>query len=256
MRSIFILLVWSVLILSRPATAETLTIVSDYWFPMNGEPDSDMPGYMIELSKAIFEPHNIKIIYKILPWERAVKQTRVGTYNCVVGAYKSDTPDFIFPKSHWGYDSPKFYTEVMDSWDYDGTLASLNNRKIGVIQGYNYEDSFDDYAKANSGIHIQFSRGESALETNIKKLLAGRIDTLLDSSSVVNAKLNEMNKGNTLREAGNIIEPVKMYIACSPRLLTSKRYADIIDNETQRLTKNGELQKILRKYGLRMWKAN
>jgi hypothetical protein len=162
MRFILIILNWFMLLLPRLATAETLTIVSDHRYPMNGKSRSEMPGYMIELSKAIFKPHNIKVIYKTLPWERAVKQ----------------------------------------------------------------------------------------------HAMAPRIYTLLDSSSVVHVKLKELNKGNTLREAGNIIEPVKMFIACSPKLSSSQRYVYIIDKETQRLIKSGELQKIQSKYSLNLWSAN
>jgi polar amino acid transport system substrate-binding protein len=248
-----IILVSIVLLICRPLAAETLTIVSDHWYPMNGDPTSTTPGYMIELAQAVFKPYNIKVDYKTLPWERAVKQTREGHYNCVVGAYKSDTPDFIFPDSHWGFDSPKFFTALTDPWHFTGLLTSLGDRKIGIIQGYTYEDKFDEYAKKNSGLHVQFVRGESALETNIKKLLAGRINTFIDSSSVVYAKLNEMKLDYTLKEAGSIIQPIRMYMACSPNMESSRRYTDIINKETARLIASGELEKILNRYGLKMW---
>lgn len=248
------LLVFIITILNTlSAHSETLTIASDYWYPMNGEPAAEKPGYMIEIATAIFKPHNINIEYKLMPWERSVIQTRSGTYNCVVGAYKTDTPDFIFPKEHWGFDTPKFFTLKDDPWIFNGSIASIKERNIGLIQGYNYYSEFDEYAKKQTGMHIQYARSEIGLETNIKKLFAGRIDTLVESSNVLHAKLNELGKSGTLKESGNITKPVAMYMACSPKLASSERFINIINQDFLKLKQTGKLNTILNRYGLEAW---
>lgn len=233
-------------------SGETLTITADEWYPMNGQPESDKPGYMIEMATEIFKPHNIQINYKLTPWERAVKQTRAGTYNCIIGTYQSDAPDFLFPEQHWGWDTPTFFTKKEDPWYYSGSIDSLNNRKLGLIQGYSYFEALDKHSKLNEGLHFQFAKGKSGLKTNIKKIMAGRIDTLIESESVLKAKLNDMGLKNTLKMAGNSASS-RMYIACSPKLATSKKYINIINKGFDTLLESGRLKEILAKYGLPMW---
>jgi polar amino acid transport system substrate-binding protein len=252
MRSTLLLLI---IIFTSTAASQTLTIAADEWYPMNGTPGANKPGYMIELANAIFSRHNITVQYSLLPWERAVEQTREGLYSCVVGAYHSDTPDFIFPKQHWGLDNPKFFIKKEDNWRYTGDVNSLTDRKVGLITGYSYTEAFDDYAKKQDTIHIQFTRGNNALETNIKKLRIGRIDTLVESAHVMNAKLKNLGIPGALKEAGNISAPVKMYMACTPKHQSSQLFVDIIDNEMKNLETSGELKTILKRYGLTPWKV-
>jgi polar amino acid transport system substrate-binding protein len=233
--------------------SQTLTIVADEWYPMNGVPGNSKPGYMIELAKAIFSRHNITVEYSLLPWKRAVKQTRSGAYNCVVGAYKSDAPDFIFPDQHWGIDTPMFFVKKSDNWLYSGELSSLKKRKIGIITGYNYTDDFDNYIKNKDTTHIQFSHGTTALETNIKKLTKGRIDTLIESTYVLDAKLKKMGIADTIKKAGSITQPLEMYIACTPALPSSKAFINIINKEMTNMKNSGELKEILSRYKISPW---
>jgi len=85
---------------SISAWSETLTIRADEWFPMNGDPDSSNPGYMIDFAKAVFEPKGIKVDYALMPWKRALYEVRKGNNDCVVGAYESEAPGFLFPDEH------------------------------------------------------------------------------------------------------------------------------------------------------------
>ena len=55
MNSIRVMLL-AILFFPFSAIAENVvTIRADNWYPMNGEPSADQPGYMIELATAIFK---------------------------------------------------------------------------------------------------------------------------------------------------------------------------------------------------------
>jgi len=77
--------------------AETISLVADEWPPFNGVPDSQNEGFIVDVAKAIFEKNGIHIVYEILPWKRAVEMTREGLNNGIIGATKTEAPDFIFP---------------------------------------------------------------------------------------------------------------------------------------------------------------
>lgn len=246
-----LLLLW--VLFSTQLHAETLVIAADDWFPMNGNPQSDFPGYMIEIAKEIFAKKNIDVQYELVPWERALNQTRKGLYNCVVGAYKKDAPDFEFPNLPWGYDNPSFFVPAMDSWTYDGKIESLHSRKIGVIEGYTYTKEFDSYSHNNRGMKIQIATGDHALEINLRKLFAGRIDTLLENEYVVNAKLATKTNRFPLKNAGALSKAIPIYFACSPNLPTSKTYVKWADQQLTKLRKTGRLKAILSRYQLADW---
>lgn len=241
------------MLVSAVVDADTLRVRADPWFPMNGDPNGEKPGYMIELAKAVFEPKGIKVDYQVMPWSRAVQQTREGYFDCVVGAYKSDTRDFIFPEQHWGLDLPQFFIAEEDNWRYSGNLNDLATRKVGIIADYFYEEGFDAYAQDHKGLNFQFMTGSDPLKKNIEKFLARRIDTILESRLVMKAKLKQMGLTGQLKSAGDLIPPVAMYIACSPALESSKQYVQWVDEGTKAMKQDGRLERLLARYGVPPW---
>ncbi|MDX1695915.1 MAG: ABC transporter substrate-binding protein, partial [Ketobacteraceae bacterium] len=59
-----------------------LSIRADRWYPMNGDPYAEKPGYMIELARLIMADHGYKVDYRILPWKRALKYVAKGRADC------------------------------------------------------------------------------------------------------------------------------------------------------------------------------
>ena len=244
----------SALLLTSSLThADTISIRADNWFPMNGDPNSATPGYMIELATRIFGDAGHTVDYRTMPWERAVSSVREGKFDCVVGAYTDDAPDFVYPAESWGLDEAKFYIQKGDKWRYTG-LDSIASIKIGLIGGYAYDEAFDKYIEENNKGNYQFIKGDNALENNIKKVLAGRLTATVESPPVMQAKLKHMGLEGEIISAGDLGEASNIYIACSPAKSSSKVLMDLVDEGTNKLRQSGELQKILDKYGLKDWK--
>ena len=247
------LLLASVFLLSTLSHANTVTIRADEWYPINGVPGSKNPGYMIELAQVILAKHGHTVEYRSMPWERSLKEVRRGSFDCVVGAYKEDAPDFIFPDTAWGSIESTFYVKNETAWRYTN-MDSVKNIVIGAIGGYAYSEEFDEYIKQNRGKgKVQVINANNALEQNIKKLLLGRIGAVIESHLVMEAKLKSMNATNKVKSAGVLVEAENMYIACSPAKSTSKEYVKLFSGGIKELRTSGELKKILDKYGLKDW---
>lgn len=236
---------------STPMLAEIVTIRADRWFPINGEPDSPTPGYMIEMATRIFKEAGLSVDYQPIPWKRAIVFVREGRHDCVVGANKQDTPDFVFPNSSWGTDSAIIYVKKGEKWRYQG-LSSLASIHLGLIGGYAYNATVNQFIKENKD-RLQLLSGDNALENNIKKLLLGRITATIESPLVMSAKLKEMGLEGEIIPAGQVGETVDMYIACSPAKKSSKTLIKLVDEGTQKLRQSGELKTILDKYGVQDW---
>lgn len=244
--------VWFVLgaVTSGSVLADTITIRSDEWYPINGQPGSDRPGFMIELAQRIFSEAGHTVDYQLMPWERAVDSVRAGSFDCVVGAYIEDAPDFIFPDEHWGMDSTGFFVRDESNWQFSG-LDSLRSESIAVINGYSYGEELDEMI-ANSTGNFQGLGGNDALEKNIRKLEARRVDILIESPSVMLAKLDELGVTG-IKAAGTLGAPTPMYIACSPAKASSAEYVRLVDEGTRRLRASGELSAIMARYGMTDW---
>ena len=244
-------------LLSGACQADTIRIRSDEWYPMNGDPNAKHPGYMIDLAKVIFEAEGHNIDYKVMPWKRALAETRAGNSNCVVGAIKNEAPDFLYPKNNWGIDQAAIYVIKNESeknhWRYDGKLSSLIKRKTGVILGYFYGDDLNVYFKKNAGDAFEFVSADRPLRQNIRKLLSGRINGVIETIPVMDAQLKQLGLANKIVFAGSVGKRSLLYIACGPGNKNNQKYIDLIDRIMPDLRKSGELQKILMPYGLSLW---
>ena len=239
--------------LCYPAFADpTVRIRADVWFPMNGEPGSDQPGYMIEFAQAIFGARGYQVDYRVMPWSRSLLNVSLGLSDCVVGAYKEDAPGFVFPETSWGENQNLFWKRADSEWHFDGDLSSLEGLQIGLIRNYAYSPGFDA-VMATDPPGAEFLSANNALDQNIQKLMLGRIDVTVESRVVMERQLEELGLVDTIVPAGRLGDPNPMYIACSPEKPESQRYVEWVDVGTAELRETGELQAILARYGLRDW---
>jgi polar amino acid transport system substrate-binding protein len=212
------------------------------------------PGYLVDIATVIFEKRGYTIDFQLLSWNRAVDEARKGHIDGIVGAYKEEAPDFIFPNDNLGKTTIAFFVRKESNWNYSGT-NSLNAVDIGVIDGYSYgERNFDHYVSGFKGTQkIQLAVGEDPLPKNIRKLLLGRIDATLDDITVTTRAIKLLGYTDHFRQAGILSKDNPVYIAFSPNLPESKEYAKILSTGLVELRQSGKLKKILAAYNVVDW---
>lgn len=250
---IIMLVVFTVFQTSSETCADVITLVADEWCPYNCVPNTDTPGFMIEIAKYAFERLGHTIHYTLIPWTRAIRGTREGHYDGIVGTGRKETHDFVFPEHELGFAVHIFYVKQGAAWKYTG-LGSLEQISLGVIRDYSYGNLYETYIKPNKADEnrIQMVSGNTGLIRNIKKLLAGRIDALVEDRAVFQYFLYQTKTPDRFAEAGVAYEE-KVYIAFSPDHPHAQRYAKILSDAIVELRTSGKLDTILGKYGLRDW---
>jgi polar amino acid transport system substrate-binding protein len=233
--------------------AEEIVLAADEWCPYNCAPDDDHPGFMIDIAKYAFAKAGHTVRYELLPWARAIVWVREGIYQGIVGAGRDETPDFIFPDIELGKATHTFYIKKGGSWKYEG-VASLQAISLGVILDYSYGNLYEDYIRPNvkSG-RIQVIGGKNALGLNVKKLLHGRIDALVEDAAVFQHHLYATRTPNEFIDAG-VAHTEEVYIAFSPNVDQSRAYAKILTDAMIELRSTGKLYDILSKYGVNDWR--
>ena len=241
---------------SLTAAAETITIVADEWPPFNAKPDSDAEGYMVDIARAVFEAKGISVEYRNVPWKRAIVGTKAGKYTGAIGASKNDAEGFIFPEEKLARNVLAFYVKKGNPWRFRG-LESIKEIHLGTIGGYDYRRWLSEYIQANSEKQdkVQVITGDVPLQRNINKLLAGRIDVVVDNEASIRWVAKRLGVLDEIKAAGYGQEPSYCYIAFSPGLPQSLKYAKLLSDGIVELRANGNLQKILDKYGLLDWQT-
>lgn len=231
--------------------AQTLTIGADVWCPMNCEPGTERPGYMVEIARAVFEPVGIEVVYEVMPWARAVEASRVGLLDGVIGALREEAPDFLFPDRPLGVAQGAFLVRADDPWRFEG-YESLAGRVVGTVLDYGYGEEFEALVE-DGRVIAEPAAGDYPLESNFRKLEAGRIDVVIDSLPVLLAELQRtgMNDGRFVMAGKDT--PNWMHIAFSPANPDSERYARMLAVGVERLSRSGALGSILDRYGLEDW---
>jgi polar amino acid transport system substrate-binding protein len=230
--------------------ADEITLAADEWCPYNCAPDSKEPGWMVELATAILTKAGHKVTYKIVPWTRAIAEARRGTFNGIIGAAKTDAPDFVFPDVPFGESRFSLYAKAGTDWQYTG-VESLAGQVLGAIRDYSYGDPIDEYLKKHQSDDdkVQLVSGETALMSNVNKLLKGRVTTVVEDPAVMAHFLKETGLVGSLREAGQGV-PQGIYVAFSPSNPKSKEYADLLTKGIREMKTSGEYDKIRSRYGV------
>jgi polar amino acid transport system substrate-binding protein len=243
-------------VFSGALKAETITLVADAWPPFNGIPESNREGYMVDIVREIFTEQGYGIHYKLLPWKRAVAETRKGNFDGVIGASPSDAVGFIFPEQELTRNVLSFYVKKDNPWKYTG-VESLQQLSLGVIHGYDYRQWLNDYVSKHSKDkqQVQIVTGEDPLRRNLKKLINNRLDVIVDNEAAIRSVAKSMGILADIKAAGYGTEPSFCYIAFTPNRPSSKQYADILSQGIISMRKSGRLQEILDKYGLQDWRA-
>lgn len=241
------------LTLSPWGFSETLTIAADPWLPYTGSQKEGKVGYLIEIAQLIFPPQGIEIEFKSMPWTRSVEEARKGMIQAIAGAYKTDAPDFIFTQKPQGILKDCFYVLKENPWRFQ-TLLSLESIALGVTNGYSYGEALDAYIEKNkeNPKRIQSLSGENTLDQNLTKLQKKRIDVLVEGNTVLNYKIKDQNLKIELKNAG-VNEIHEVYIAFSPKIPQSKKYAELLERGIEKLRTSGKLKAILDSYGIADW---
>lgn len=241
-------LVIAALVAAPVVFAETIRLRADSWFPVNGDPAAARPGYGIEVLSRVWSRYTLD--YQLMPWARSLDAVRAGDADCVIGAFPSDAPDLLYPRQPLGKDGVGVYVLQADSWVYDG-VESLQRRNVAVISEYSYGDELDKWlGDPRNAIRVQMAHGAEALEGNIRKLLAGRVDVLLESPMIMNNALRRLNLDRLVRLAGEGQAAQPFYIACTPGNPGVAEWLEAFDRGVLALKASGEWQELLSSYGI------
>jgi polar amino acid transport system substrate-binding protein len=235
-----------------------ITIVADEWCPYNCEENSTLQGFMVDIARAIFAKRGIEVEYKVVPWERALDMTKNGTYDGAIAVNIKEGAQLILPKKEQAISKYEFFILDDSKWEFKG-IESLKGHSLGCVSGYTYGNlqSYIDANKTDNTV-IQEINSDNASTINLKKLLARRVNVVIEDSLVMNSLISSTSNMFNVKSGGFLVDkPDKntdyTYIGFSPNKPYSKELAQILSDGTIEMEKSGEIDTIMSKYGVHTW---
>jgi polar amino acid transport system substrate-binding protein len=239
-----------------PRSEKRIVLVADAWPPYNNDVGSEREGFMIDVARAVFEPRGYEVDYLNVPWRRALAGTRDGTYDGAVAASRTEGPELVFPECELLRTHPAFYVRSDSTWEFRGP-SSLDGVALGAIRGYDYVDWLNNYIDANQGRpeRVQVVSGDSPLQQNLRKLVAGRIDVLVDNEGTIRYVARQLGLLDRIRPAGSDPTESLCYIPFSPATGRGQEQAAILSRGIRELHASGELARLLSSYDIPHWET-
>lgn len=230
---------------SQFALAETITVVADLWCPYNCQPGSDKAGIALDILKKAFPDATIS--YQLMDWDSAITRTRAGEFDGIVGAARSDAPDFIFPTKSFAYTRNCVYVPDKSTWKFTG-YNDLAKIRLGVIKAYTYGEEIDNYVKQAIPESLLVADSDKPLNDLIDALDSGKIDALVSDKNVFAYTVAELGKRDDYRMDG-CGEQDDLYVAFSPaNKQRSQKLADQLSAGIDTLAKNRLMPTIYSRY--------
>lgn len=248
------------LFFSAIVSSTPIKLGTDEWCPYVCNPltDDGHEGYLVDIAKAVFMKSGAEIQTFLLPFTRNVRLTRQGKLDGLIGVYRGDVPDFIFPPDHQGLGINTFYVNKNTHWTYTNILSLKKVETINLIASYDYgNNSFTKYINQNPHKFLALT-GENTVERNIKLTINGRTTAFLEDNQVALYNINKLGFNKQIKTAGTLGNALKVYIAFSPKLPKKQAdlYGKILTEGIEDLRASGELQTILENYNLKDWITN
>lgn len=235
--------------LTAAAGERSIELRADLWFPVNGKPHAARPGFGIEILNAVWAPAGYDLDYQLMPWRRSLDLVHAGKADCVIGAYLTDAPEMLYPLEPLAFDGIALYMLAGRTLDYRGP-ASLSDYHVGVIGGYSYGAEFDAWVDGNrDNPKVAVMQGSEALEKNIRKLLSGRLDVVVESPLVMQTMLEAMNLSGQIHRVASVSEAMPIFVACGPGR-GAREWLRVYDQGIRELRESGKLAGIYRRYGI------
>jgi len=201
-------------------------------------------GYVSHVIQRAFALQGIDVRFKYLPWKRAYVEAKNGRYDATSFWYDSDErkQDFYYSDAVNQEKTVFFYrkTEPLKNWD---TLEDLTGFTIGATIGYTYTKEFWDAAEAKK---IKVSSTSKDL-TNMKKLVAGRVDLFPAGMVLGNTLLNENFDPAISRTIDYHSKPLTAapgYLLFPKSSANSERLLALFNEGLKQLQESGELDKM------------
>lgn len=169
-------------------------------------------GPIVDKVKNIFGKLGINVTIQILPIARGLLSVKNGEFDAYFSLKKTQEreQELLFTRTPLIQQPFVFFVKKNSKILWNGNINDIRKYKIGVVSKTSYGMIFDDYVKRGLIDNIDEAK---SFELNIKKLIAGRIDLVINSYDVGNYLIKKFNSENEVVALYPPVEIINSYLA-------------------------------------------
>jgi polar amino acid transport system substrate-binding protein len=207
------------------AQQNIITLATLEYPPFIYSDGNQVKGPIVDKVVTVFDKLGIKVNLQILPIARGLLMVKNGEVDGFFSLKKTPERenDLLFTTVPLVTQRFVFFIHKSLNLHWNGNLEELKNYRIGVVSKTSYGPIFDKCIK--NGILTNIDEAQS-FELNIKKLIAGRIDLVINSYDVGEYLIKKLGAENQIIAIEPPIDTINSYLA-----FTRKRdYASLATN--------------------------
>ncbi|WDP91485.1 MAG: transporter substrate-binding domain-containing protein [Desulfobacter sp.] len=239
-----------ILMLSASANAETY-IFAGGDFPLLSEKnkDGDIRGIAVDIARKITERLGHRIIVRLYPWARAQHMVKNGIADVLFPPYKTPEREkwLDYTKRPFAKDETFFFVRQGSQSFWNGDLASLRGKKIGMVLKWSVGPDFE---KAKKSLSIEYVPN---IDMCFRMLIQEYVDfvpTQLREAKSSFKRLNLTDKQLPLRIFPKLTINYNYFGFSKKKQKELSGFKRSFDQALERMHKNGEILEILTAYGM------
>lgn len=237
-----IILLLYLCLISINAKENTLIVAADPWPPFI-DPESPDGGLCIEIIRESFKTQGYTILFKEVPWARAISGVKLGKYDILPDVwYSKDRSEYLYFSKPFIENKLKFIKLKTSNFEYTD-IESLNGKTVGTIRDFSYDQVFMDS-------DIVTKEPTASLKQNILRLIYNRIDLVLEDELVAITVIKKdfpefINKIEFCKQPLSI---KNLYIASGYKNPRHKEIIDTFNKGFDEIISNGSYKNIMERY--------
>ncbi len=155
----------------------------DLFIPFSFEADGEIRGIDCDIIREMARRMGIRIEITLVPWKRLIEMTRAGLCDGAFSLFQTpERQEFALFADAQPIHESTFYFFVRKGEEFPFVhISDLSGKIIGLNRGFTISEVFDQAARERKFI-VEEVEG---IEPNIRKLMAGRIDTFVANYDVL-----------------------------------------------------------------------
>lgn len=250
MKTVCYVIMFLMLCINPSANAETYFFAGTS-FPslLEKTADGNFRGLATDIARTITERLGHTIVIDLYPWKRAQLMVKTGKADVLMPPYKTPEREkwLDFSELPILLDKTFFFVRPGSSFDWKGDYSLLRGQRVGIVFGWSFGPNFE---RAKDFVSIDYAPG---IDLCFKKLLANRVDMVPTQRREAFASFKRLGLTDGQKP-----------IAIFPELSVNFNYfgfskqrrkaLSVFKKEFDRIMiqmkENGELSRLLKKYGL------
>jgi polar amino acid transport system substrate-binding protein len=245
----FLVLSMFLLILTNSPTLYAKSLVlaaADQSIPTSYIEDGQQVGILIDVINEAFNRAGYSVEIKLMPWARCLIEVENGNVDGIFSAFITEERlSFLtYAEEVLITQVQAFFVRSDSDITFDGNLSSLEDYSIGLIKGTSHGPRLDTAIEEGTFKKIDVTQNS---QSNVSKLVAGRIDLLPSYRHIVLSTAKELDYVGKIKQLSPEIEAIHSYLAFSKK----RDFSNEIDDFNRALSSmklDGTYDQIFNKY--------